>query len=483
MVSLTKTDVKKEDELRTFDQNMDNATIAAGFEGGSVASVLSEMKSELNVIQRFVQESDTKRNNSLAFARKKQKETDALLSEAEAIRKALPTEITTEAEIAQLRRMVELTQQAEATQLEAQAAYNTAQAISTFKESETKRAEGLQASIGSIQQAEQARNYDATVAALAAEKERRTAIRSGVEGSPYEQMLAKTKSLENERAKMETALATLRETEKSKNRQVMRLKESIADPSVKQSEKTAMQNELATAESELLIVRRELAQQLAAFNKSEETINRSYAEANFFKKVNDDSTAGLGDEDMIRLTPTERDMLGMSIAALDTRVSQLAVTDPQMLAMLGEQAGAERNAPEVVVALNETPGNKDGALAERGTETATVNGNSAEAAAMTGEAVQLQSTLESRMAILETRPALAPARAMLLRDALTESRERIASLEAKLLDGQISTAERSSLESLKALETILTQDLAAAQAAGPEVSSEDVREICAVVSP
>ena len=483
MVSLTKTDVKKEDELRTFDQNMDNATIAAGFEGGSVASVLSEMKSELNVIQRFVQESDTKRNNSLAFARKKQKETDALLSEAEAIRKALPTEITTEAEIAQLRRMVELTQQAEATQLEAQAAYNTAQAISTFKESETKRAEGLQASIGSIQQAEQARNYDATVAALAAEKDRRTAIRSGVEGSPYEQMLAKTKSLENERAKMETALATLRETEKSKNRQVMRLKESIADPSVKQSEKTAMQNELATAESELLIVRRELAQQLAEFNKSEETINRSYAEANFFKKVNDDSTAGLGDEDMIRLTPTERDMLGMSIAALDTRVSQLVVTDPQMLAMLGEQAGAERNAPEVAVAINETTGNKDGAVAERGTEAEAENGNGAAAVAITGEAAQLRSTMESRMAVIETRPSLAPARAMLLRDALTESRERIASLEAKLLDGQISTAERSSLESLKAYETILTQDLAAAQAAGPEVSSEDVREICKSVSP
>jgi hypothetical protein len=476
-LSLTKTDVKKEDELRTFDENMDNATIAAGFEGGSVASVLGEMKSELNVIQRFVQESDTKRNNSLAYARKKQKETDALLSEAEAIRKALPTQLTTETEIAQLRRMVELTQQAEATQLEAQAAYNTAQAISTFKESETKRAEALQASIAAIQQAEQARNYDGTVTALTAEKDRRTAIRSGVEGSPYEQMLAKTKSLENERAKMETALATLRETEKSKNRQVMRLKESIADPAIKQSEKTAMQNELATAESELTVIRRDLSKQLSAFNKSEETINRSYAEANFFKKVNDDSTAGLADEDMVRLTPTERDMLGMSIAALDTRVSQLEVTDPQMLAMLGEQAGAERNAPEVVLASNETTDNKAAEVAALETE------NSASAAAMTGEAAELRNTLESRMAILETRATLAPAKAMLLRDALTESRDRIASLEAKLLDGQISAAERSSLENLKAYEIVLAQDLAAAQAAGPEVSSEDVREICKAVAP
>jgi hypothetical protein len=133
MVSLTKTDVKKEDELRTFDQNMDNATVAAGFEGGSVSSITSEMKSELNVINRFVQESDTKRNNSLAYARKKQKETEAALAEAEAIRKALPTEITTEEEIGKLRRMVELTKQAEALQLEAQSAYNTAQAALSRK--------------------------------------------------------------------------------------------------------------------------------------------------------------------------------------------------------------------------------------------------------------------------------------------------------------------------------------------------------------
>ena len=489
MVSLTKTDVKKEDELRTFDENMNNATIAAGFEGGSVASVVGEMKSELNVIQRFVQESDSKRNNSLAYARKKQKEAEALLSEAEAIRKVLPGEITTDAEIEQLRKMVALTKQAEATQVEAQAAYNTAQAISTFKESETKRMEALQASIGAIQQAEQARNYDATVAALTAEKDRRTAIRSGVEGSPYEQMLASTKTLENDRAKMETALNTLRETEKNKTRQVLRLKENLTDPGIKQADKIAIQNELATADSELLVVRRELTKQVNEFNKSEETINRSYAEANFFKKVNDDSSAGLATEDMIKLSATERDMLGMSIAALDTRVSQLAVTDPQMLAMLGEQVGAERNAPEVILVSNDSPANNQVARTETETQTETQteseseSGNSAVATAMTGEAAQLRTTLESRIALLDTRPTLAPARSLLLRDAVAETRERIATLEAKLLDGQISAAERSSLENLKNFETILIQDLAAAQASAPEVSSEDVREMCKAVSP
>ena len=473
MVSLTKTEVKKEDELRTFDQNMDNATVAAGFEGGSVSSITSEMKSELNVINRFVQESDTKRNNSLAYARKKQKETEAALAEAEAIRKALPTEITTEEEIGKLRRMVELTKQAEALQLEAQSAYNTAQAISTFKESETARANALQASIASIDQAQQANNYDATVAALTAEKDRRTAIRNGVEGSPIEQMSAKTKSLENERAKMETQLTTLRETEKSKNRQVTRLKEYIADPGIKQADKAAYQNELATAESELQIIRRDLSKQLDTFNKSEETIAASYAEAAFFKMVNDDSSAGLATEDMVRLTPTERDLLGMSIDALDTRVSQLEVTDPQMLAMLGEQAGAERSGPEV--ALNTT-----------GSEvktTAVIPTVEATPQPLTGETAQLRSITEERLAIVNTRSELAPARTMILRDAFNETNEKIAMLEAKLLDGQISAAERGTLENMKSYQSVLAQDLAAAEAASPEVSSEDVREVCKVVSP
>jgi hypothetical protein len=478
-VSLTKTEVKKEDELRTFDQNFDNASIAAGFEGGSIASISGEMKTELNVINHFVQESDSKRNNSLAFARKKQRETETLLAEAEAIRKALPTELTTENEIANLRRMVELTKQAEAIQLEAQAAYNTAQAITTFKESETRRAETLQASIAAIQQAEQAKNYDAVVAALTAEKDRRTAMRNGVEGAPYEVMQARTKSLENERSKMETALSTLRESEKSKSRQVARLKENIANPDTKQSEKTAMQDELAVAESQLTIARRDITKQQGEFNKSEETIQRSYAEAAFFKKVNDDSTAGLATEDMVKLTATERDMLGMAIAALDTRVSQLEVTDPQMLAMLGEQAGAERNAPEVVAAST----TQTETTAEATAVANTTASSAASSTPATGEVAQMRTTLEGRLAIIASQPNLAPARALVLRDALGETRNRIATLEAKLLDGQIYSLERSSLENLKAYEPVLAQDLAAAVAASPEVSSEDVRAICNTVSP
>ncbi len=478
-VSLTKTDVKKEDELRTFDQNFDNATIAAGFEGGSITSIAGEMKTELSLINRFVQESDTKRNNSLAFARKKQRETESLLAEAEAIRKALPNEITSESEIASLIRMVELTKQSEATQLEAQAAFNTAQAISTFKESETKRAEALQASIAAIQQAEQAKNYDGVVAALTAEKDRRTAMRNGVEGAPYDVMLAKTKSLENERSKMETALNTLRETEKSKVRQVARIKENIANPEIKQAEKVSLQEELARAESELTIIRRDVAKQQAAFIKSEETIQQSYAEAAFFKKVNDDSTAGLATEDMIKLTATERDMLGMAIAALDTRVAQLEVTDPQMLAMLGDQAGAERSAPAVTVTTNAQPVTSNEAI----TNVNTTVTNETSATPLTGEVAQMRTSLEGRLAIIDGQPNLAPARSLLLRDALGETRNRIASLEAKLLDGQISSLERNTLENLKAYDVVLSQDLAAAAATSPEVSSEDVRAICTNVSP
>jgi hypothetical protein len=485
-LSTSKTEIKKEDELRTFDQNMANATVAAGFEGGSIASVVGEMKSELNVIQRFVQESDTKRNNSIAYASKKQKEADALLKEAEDIRKALPTQITSESEIEQLKRMVAITQQAEAKQKEAEAAFNTAQAISTFKESETKRAEALQASIGAIQQGEQSRNYEATVNALTAEKDRRTAIRNGVEGNPSDQLIAKSKSLENERAKMETALIAQREMEKTKSRQVGRLKEFIADPGIKQSDKAAKQNELATAESELQIIRRDLAKRQNEFNNSVETVDRSYAEAGFFKLVNGDSSAGLATEDMIKLTATERDMLGMSIAALDTRVSQLEITDPQMLAMLGQEKDMNSESQPVTAVQQSpsepitSPSNTSANVAEQQTASTTL---SPAAPVVTGETAQLRSKLENRLGIIESRPELAAARSLVIRQTLEDTRERISSLEARLLDGQISPAERSSLENLKSYETILTQDLAMADGIAPEVSTEEIREICKTASP
>jgi hypothetical protein len=484
-LSVSKTEVKKEDELRTFEQNLDNATVAAGFEGGSIASVVGEMKSELNVIQRFVQESDTKRNNSIAFASKKQKEADALLKEAENIRKALPTQITSEAEIEQLKRMVALTQQAEEKQKEAEAAFNTAQAISTFKESETKRAEALQASIGAIQQGEQSKNYDATVNALTAEKERRTAIRNGVEGNPSDQMIAKSKSLENERAKLETALTTQRELEKTKTRQVSRLKEFIADPGIKQSDKTAMQNELATAESELQLIRRDLTKKQNEFNKAVETVDESYAEANFFKKVNEDSSAGLATEDMVKLTATEREMLGMSIAALDTRVAQLEITDPQMLAMLGQPVEMN-NKSQNVAAVQQTQSQQQTPQASASVkieENQTSTPTAVVTAQPTGEIAQLRSKLDGRLSIIATRPELNSARSLVIRQALEDSRTRIADMEARLLNGQISPAERSSLENLKSYEVVLTQDLAAAESVAPEVSTEEIREICKTASP
>ena len=468
---ITKTEVRKEDELRTFDENLNNATIAAGFEGGSVSDITQEMKSELDVIQRFVQQSDTKRNNSLAFARKKQQETEALLTQAEAIRQALPADITTDSDVANVRKLVELTNQADNAQQEAQAALNTAKAISTFKESETRRAESLQASINAIEQANEASNYNATVTALAKEKDRRTAIRNGVEGAPYEQLIAKTKSLENNRAKLEIALTELRENEQSLQRQASRLKEAINDSQLKKSEREAMQNELAAVESELIEVKSDLSNKLTAFNKSEEAITQSYADAAFFKKVNDDSTAGLSGSEVVSLNSADRDVLEATIAALELRVGQLEITDPKILAMLGDQASTQQN------------------NSENSTTTATsaaINSGAQQVTAPTekpwsAEATELRNTLEARLSVIENRPELAPARAMLLRGALSETRERIAALEARLLDGTISTGERTTLQNLKTYEPILSQDFASAEASSPEVSSEDVREMCKTI--
>jgi hypothetical protein len=169
----------------------------------------------------------------------------------------LGAEIITEEDLARLKEVVELTAQAEVLQQEAQAAFTIAQAIATFKESEAKRGEALQASFTKIQEADQAKNYEATVAALTEEKDRRTAVRDGVGGAPQEQMMANIRSLENERAKLEVKLTALADDEKTKAKNVRRIQENLNSTELSKSEKEALQNDLATAESVLSKVRKD----------------------------------------------------------------------------------------------------------------------------------------------------------------------------------------------------------------------------------
>ena len=503
-VSLTKTNVSKEDELRTFEQNMENTAIAAGFEAGvTTASVLEDMKKEHAAIQKFINESDTKRNNSLAYARKKQQAADAAIVKAEMAKQQLGAEIITEEDLARLKEVVELTAQAEVLQQEAQAAFNTAQAIATFKESEAKRGEALQASFAKIQEADQAKNYDATVAALTEEKDRRTAIRDGVGGAPQEQMMANIRSLENERAKQEVKLTALRDEEKTKAKNVRRIQENLNSTELSSSEKEALQNDLATAESVLSKVRKELAVQNDGFNKSEEVIKMAYAEMNFFAMVEKDSDAGLEPQDMVKLSSTERDMLGMSIAALDTRVSQLEIKDPAMLAMLGttlqtasnETSGSNQQ-PSEAAAAAVTP-----SIAQTEQTTATtVNNETTTATANTGvntaavaqpeaaiagdsPVASVRTSMESRMAYIDANPTLVAARPLVIRQAQTETRQAIAALNIKSKDGVITAAERGQLDNLMAYDLQLSQDLQTALNESPEVSSEDVRVAFNEVAP
>jgi hypothetical protein len=505
-ISLTKTNVSKEDELRTFEQNMENTAIAAGFEAGvTTASVLEDMKKEHAAIQKFINESDTKRNNSLAYARKKQQAADAAVAKAEMAKQQLGAEIITEEDLARLKEVVELTAQAEVLQQEAQAAFTITQAIATFKESEAKRGEALQASFTKIQEADQAKNYEATVAALTEEKDRRTAVRDGVGGAPQEQMMANIRSLENERAKLEVKLTALADDEKTKAKNVRRIQENLNSTELSKSEKEALQNDLATAESVLSKVRKELAVQNDSFNKSEGGIKMAYAEMNFFALVEKDSDAGLEPQDMVKLSSTERDMLGMSIAALDTRVSQLEIKDPAMLAMLGTtmqvasnetSGGNAQTTGEVAASVTQSTAQAE----QTATATTTANNETTTTTADTGvttaavvqpeaaiaddsPVAAVRTSMESRMAYLEANPTLVAARPLVIRQAQTETRQAIAALNIKSKDGSITAAERGQLDNLIAYDLQLSQDLQTAMNESPEVSSEDVRVAFNEVAP
>ena len=229
----------------------------------------------------------------------------------------------------------------------------------------------------------------------------------------------------------------------------------------------------------------------------------AYAEMNFFALVEKDSDAGLEPQDMVKLSSTERDMLGMSIAALETRVSQLEIKDPAMLAMLGTtmqvasnetSGGNAQTSGEVAASVAQSTAQTDQtatSTAKNETTTAKENADVNTAAVVQPEAAiagdspvaAVRNSMESRMAYLEANPTLVAARPMVIRQAQTETRQAIAALNIKSKDGSITAAERGQLDNLIAYDLQLSQDLQTAQNESPEVSSEDVRVAFNEVAP
>lgn len=498
-------------ELTTFEKNITNAPIAAGFANGtSIATVVGGMQQESAQIKKFVAEADQKYANSIAFANKKYKEANAAITEAETIRQSLGT-ISNDEDIKKLRRSVELTDKAELLQMEAKAAMNSAESLQQYKVSEGDRATQLDQQVDAVKKAESTGNYDEAVAILTAEKDRQTALRDGTGGSPVAELQAKAKARESERSREEGKLQDLRIEEKALAADLANAQNKLSSAQ-KEKEKQAASTEVANAQANLDGTRKRIVQQQAKLEKAGYDAKLAQANMNHFLAVSEDTNFGLQSADMVKLSETDRNTLAMRLDEMRSRVDAMELKDPQMMAMITDASAdvasnqSSQNKPASSNSSNTASINQNADLATNSSTTNTnnpvVKSNGSANIAASAENVDttppatvgvnargsqnvssIKSQKETMLATVGKQPEMAPARRMILAQSLAATEQEIKSIETKKANGTFSESDNARLSELTAYrnETITTMNLT--ENAPGSVAPETIRSTYASVDP
>lgn len=409
---------------------MENAPLVAGFgDGTTIKSVVTELEEEVVFINEFVKESDKKYANSYAYALKKQKEADASLKKAEALRSSTST-YATQQDIDKLRESIALTDKAEELQREAQSAIAAAETVKQYKESESARAKELQDNAQFLKQAESTQNFNAAVEGLQKENQRQTELRNGAASTPAGELIAKAKAKEAEQQKAEAKLATLRDEEKELATNY-KLAEEKKNATTKKKDKEQAELDCINTKSALDGVRREIVAQNNKTAKLGEEAKDLYANAAMFDRVCQDTELGLSANEQVKLSETDKTALSMKLNELDSRVNALEITDPQMLALITDA------------------GSNDVAVKTTRPEPASQ--------IKTRDALSIESDHKLLMAKGNT-PA---SKRMFIANSMTETGESIASLESKKKSSTLSAQEQQELTALTSLRTQLQAEMAA----------------------
>lgn len=500
-------------DLTTFEKNITNAPIAAGFANGTtIANVTEGMKKESAQIRKFVNESDQKYANSLAFANKRYNEANLALSEAESIRQSLGN-ISNDEDVKKLRKSVELTDKAEMLQMEAKAAMSAAESIQQYKVSEGDRASQLDQQVADLQKAETSGNYDQAVVIMTAEKDRQTALRDGTGNSPVAELQSKAKARESERAREEDKLEDLRTEEKALVAELASAQQNLS-AAKKDKEKQAASTEVANAQANLDGTRKRIITQQAKLDKAGLDAKIAQANVNYFMAVSEDTNYGLQTADMVKLSDTDKTKLSMRLDEMRNRVDAMELKDPQMLALITDASSD--------VAANQTGQNNGNSSSKTNAGTAGNGGNNASAstsgnnignasgssdvtasnssvedsqrtttppatvgvnARTTQDLATIKGKRDTMLATIGTQPEMSSARRMVLAQSLSETEAEIKAIESKKATGAFSESDNARLSELTAYRNETKTSLNLTENAPVSVAPEAIRGAYVGVDP
>ncbi len=468
-----------------IEKTMENAPLAAGFGAGvTVESVISDMDKEVAIVRSFVAEADKKYNSAYVYAQKKQKEADAALIEAERLSKAT-SNYTSDEDVKKLRESQEYLAKAQELQREAKAAMIAAEAVKTYRETESQRADAIAENLTALKKAKSENNFDNVLAELNEEKARIVASREG-NGNPQAEMTAKARAKESVLHNAEDKLMNLREEEKEAVQRLAAAEEKVAN-SKKKNDKVAAENEVANSRAELDNIRRQIVAQKEKTQTLGNESKEAYAGAIMFEKLSAQSTLGQPESDIVKMEGAQKDALAMKLSAMETRFEALEITDPQTLALLGELATGD----ERLVTNDQVPTTGDQRPATSA-DVATTTTQEPTANSQEPTTNNLQPTTVSEIKSLNApvltvigapTPANAPSRRMILSNSLVQTEERIEAIQKKRATG-INSDEKTELQNLIAYRSELNKEIAAtSKAALPVASKEQARETATDIDP
>ena len=475
-----------------IEKTLENAPLAAGFGAGvTVESVISDMDKEVATIRAFVAEADKKYNSAYVYAQKKQKEADAALVEAERLSNATSNYISDE-DIKNLRESQDYLSKAQDLQREAKAAMIAAEAVKTYRETESQRAEAIAENVNALKQAKSENNFDNVLAELNEEKARIVASREGY-GNPQAEMASKARAKESVLHAAEDKLVNLREEEKDAAKLLAAAEENVAN-SKKKNEKVAAETEVANARAELDNIRREIVAQKEKTQIIGNESKDAYAGAIMFEKLSAQTTLGQPENEIVTMESAQKDALAMKLSAMETRFEALEITDPQTLALLGELATNDQRpvtSDERLVTSDQVPTTGDqrpvtsADVAITTTQEPTANNLQPAAYGLQPATVsEIKSLNAPVLSVIGTpTPANAPSRRMVLSNSLVQTEERIEEIQKKRATG-ITTEEKAELQNLIAYRSELNKEIAStSKAALPVATKEQARETATTVDP
>ncbi|MEN9638719.1 MAG: hypothetical protein RLZZ262_587, partial [Bacteroidota bacterium] len=462
----TQTATSSEVTANVGNKDMNTVGFAAGFGEGETPEVIADqMKSAIGEIIAQAGQAKERSKYAQMYAAAKHQEAEQKIKKAEELRSSV-TQFNTEDDLAKIKESLALSSEATTLQREAEAALTAA-------EKEDKKALELDADASKLEENERTlrqsistENYDAALATLSQEKERRKTSSpnstTAIETSLTEEIGKRTKAVTD----AEDKLTSMRNKEAELKNEV-KAAQTAMDNTKKEKDKPAAEYNYINKKSELEALRKHIKSQQVEIKTLGSDLAESKADLALYQKLV--STKNLGISGPAEsLSDTERMALSMKLNGMDNRLASLEITDQNMLALIGDIPAESATNDATAVASTSTPSESPAASVKTEPTNASVSNMNA---------------LDSQIALVNNTPNLQPAKHMLIAQGIAQTDKEIAALEMLKRNNSLSPQQQTELTQLNSKRNDLQMQLASSPAPVVKVDDTEARLIYASVAP